>query len=88
MNYIFSLFCVLLLWLFNIFVHAVENFFNKKIDQKLKKLHIGTQLNQEARKIGIPARAVRDNDSNRTTSVRQLEKGYNCILYTLLLCLN
>ncbi|KAK1358238.1 Protein ANTI-SILENCING [Heracleum sosnowskyi] len=53
----------------------VENFFNKKIDQKLKKLHVKADLNQESRKVGIPARAVRDNDSNSTASVMQLEKA-------------
>lgn len=54
---------------------AVENFFNKKTERKLKRLHVEAHLNQEARKVGIPARAVRDNDSSRTASVRQLEKA-------------
>lgn len=60
-----------------IVLHAVENFFNKKTDQKLKKLHVKAHLNLESRNVGIPARAVGGNDSNRTGSARQLEKGYH-----------
>lgn len=68
------------------FLHAVENFFNKKADQKLKRLHVKIHLNQEPRNVGITARAVRDNDSNRTGSARKSEKGNNRTLYSLLYC--
>uniref|UniRef100_A0A164XCT6 BAH domain-containing protein n=1 Tax=Daucus carota subsp. sativus TaxID=79200 RepID=A0A164XCT6_DAUCS len=54
--------------------HRVENFFNKKTDQKNKRLHVEAHLNQEARKVGSPARVVRDNDYNRTSCVKQLDK--------------